>query len=90
MSEGTFVKDDEQCAKKRLMPMEYLKFGFDDGSILVFGTKAGRGGGIIVVKTNDIEKLCQNDPLVQQAFRRIELQSLNSIIVRNTSKAEFN
>ena len=81
--EGTFEKDlpDENVLQKAIdAHLEYLKFGFDDGSILVSGPKAGTGGGIIVVKTNDIEKFCNNDPLVQagiQAYRVTEFELYN-------------
>ena len=76
--EGTFVKNlpDENVLQKAIdAHLEYLKFGFDDGSILVSGPKAGTGGGIIVVKCDDIEKFCKDDPLVQagiQAYRVTE------------------
>jgi uncharacterized protein YciI len=74
--EGTFAKDlpkKIELQKAIDAHLEYLKFGFDDGSILVSGPKIGTGGGIIVVKCNDIEKFCKDDPLVQAGIQEYRI-----------------
>ena len=49
--------------------LAYLQLGFDDGTILLSGPKAGTSGGIIIVKCNDIQKFCNDDPLVQAGIQ---------------------
>lgn len=74
--EGTFRKDlPEKTDLQNAIDahLDYLKFGFDDGSILVSGPKTGAGGGIIVVKCNDIEKFCNDDPLVQAGIQEYRI-----------------
>ncbi len=78
--EGTFVKnltDKSELQKAIDEHLEYLKNGFNDGSILVSGPKIETGGGIIVVKCKDIDKFCSDDPLVKagvQEYRIIEFK----------------
>jgi uncharacterized protein YciI len=60
--------------------LAYLKAGFDSGSFLVYGPKANREGGIIVIKSEDVEQFCQNDPLViagAQEYRITEFSPLH-------------
>ncbi|WP_411678249.1 YciI family protein [Caproicibacter sp.] len=74
--EGTFSKNlPEKAELQKAIDahLEYLKFGFDDGSILVSGPKTGTGGGIIVVKCDDIKKFCENDPLVQAGIQEYRI-----------------
>jgi uncharacterized protein YciI len=74
--EGTFRKDlPEKTDLQKAIDahLEYLKFGFDDGSILVSGPKTGTGGGIIIVKCDDIEKFCNDDPLVQAGIQEYRI-----------------
>lgn len=74
--EGTFSKDlpeKNELQKAIDAHLEYLKTGFDDGSILVSGPKAGTGGGIIVVKCDDIEKFCADDPLVKAGVQEYRI-----------------
>ncbi|WP_319559737.1 YciI family protein [Marispirochaeta sp.] len=74
--EGTFAKDlPEKSELQKVIDvhLEYLKSGFDDDSILVSGPKAGTGGGIIVVKCDDIEKFCDDDPLVQAGIQEYRI-----------------
>ena len=81
--EGTFAKDlpeKSELQKAIDAHLSYLKIGFDNGSILVSGPKAGTGGGIIVVKCEDIEKFCNDDPLVKagvQEYRITEFKLHN-------------
>lgn len=46
---------------------QYLAKGFADGTILLSGpvTNDKGSGGVIVVKSDDIEAFCQRDPFVQ-------------------------
>jgi uncharacterized protein YciI len=74
--EGSFVKN--LPAKSELQRaieehLAYLEIGFNDGSILVSGPKVGAGGGIIVVKCDDIEKFCQDDPLVKAGVQEYRI-----------------
>ncbi|WP_020613780.1 YciI family protein [Sediminispirochaeta bajacaliforniensis] len=74
--EGTFAKDlpeKSELQKAIDAHLEYLKSGFDDGSILVSGPKAEIGGGIIVVKCDDIEKFCDGDPLVKAGIQEYRI-----------------
>lgn len=74
--EGTFAKDLPEKAELQKMidaHLEYLKFGFSNGSILVSGPKPEIGGGIIVVKCNDIEKFCKNDPLIHAGIQEYRI-----------------
>ncbi len=81
--EGTFTKNlPEKIELQKMIDahLEYLKLGFSDGSILVSGPKTGIGGGIIVVKCDDIQKFCKDDPLVQagiQEYRITEFKLYN-------------
>ena len=83
MLEGSFVEElPEQSKLKKAIDahLEYLQIGFNDGSILVSGPKVGAGGCIIVVKCDDIEKFCNDDPLVEagiQKYRIIEFKLHN-------------
>jgi uncharacterized protein YciI len=78
--EGTFSEKlpDQTTLQKAIdAHLAYLDYGFDDGSILVSGPKVGAGGGVIVVKCDDIQKFCNEDPLVQagiQKYRIIEFE----------------
>lgn len=58
---------------------QYLAKGFADGAILLSGpvTNDKGSGGVIVVKSDDIEAFCQADPFVQagvQQYRVIAFQ----------------
>jgi len=74
--EGTFVKNltDKNELKKAIDEhLEYLKIGFNDGSILVSGPKIGTGSGIIVVKCENINKFCNDDPLVKAGIQEYRI-----------------
>ena len=83
MLEGSFIEElPEQRELQKAIDahLAYLQIGFDDGSILISGPKIGIGGGIIVVKCEDIEKFCQDDPLVKagiQKYRVTEFKLYN-------------
>lgn len=56
---------------------KYLQAGFEDGTILFSGPKVGAGGGVIVIKSDDIETFCAEDPFVKagvQAYKVIEFK----------------
>lgn len=82
--EGTFAKHlpGEDKLKEAIdAHLKYLDHGFKDGFILVSGPKVGVGGGIILLKTNDVAKFCREDPLVIagiQEYRITEFQFYNS------------
>ena len=72
MLEGSFVKnlpERNELQKAIDAHLEYLQIGFNDGSILLSGPKVGAGGGIIIVKCDDIEKFCNDDPLVKAGIQ---------------------
>ena len=74
--EGTFAKDlPEKNAMQKAIDahLAYLKNGFKDGSILMSGPKAETGGGIIVVKSEDIEKFCNDDPLAKAGIQEYRI-----------------
>jgi uncharacterized protein YciI len=76
MLEGSFVEElPEQSELNKAIDahLTYLQIGFDDGSILVSGPKAGAGGGIILVKCDDIEKFCNDDPLVKAGVQKYRI-----------------
>ena len=76
MLEGSFVKklpEKSDLQREIDAHLEYLEIGFSDGSILVSGPKVGAGGGIIVVKCDDIEKFCNNDPLVKAGIQEYRI-----------------
>lgn len=76
MLEGSFVKNlPEQNELQRAIAahLEYLKIGFNDGSILLSGPKAEAGGGVIVVKCEDIQRFCDNDPLVKAGIQEYRI-----------------
>ncbi len=58
---------------------QYLSQGFADGSILFSGPVTNREdcGGVIVVKSDDIEAFCREDPFVKngvQTYRVLEFK----------------
>lgn len=76
MLEGSFVKnlpEQKELQKAINAHLEYLKIGFNDGLILLSGPKAETGGGVIVVKCEDIQKFCDNDPLVKAGIQEYRI-----------------
>jgi uncharacterized protein YciI len=74
--EGSFAENlpgKDELQKAIDAHLAYLEAGFEDGSILVSGPKPGTGGGIIVVKSDDIEKFCKDDPLVQAGIQEYRI-----------------
>lgn len=90
--EGTFVEDlpDKKDLQRAIdAHLEYLQIGFDDGSILISGPKVGTGGGIILVKCDDIEKFCRADPLVQAGIQKYRITEFNLYNCQNILKTWF-
>lgn len=80
MMEGSFVeKLPEQKVLQKAIDahLEYLQIGFNDGSILLSGPKAGAYGGIIIVKCDDIAKFANNDPLVKAGIQEYRITEFN-------------
>jgi uncharacterized protein YciI len=74
--EGSFVKNlpEENTLEEAIKAhLEYLDVGFKDGSVLVSGPKIGVGGGIIIVKYEDIDKFCNDDPLVKAGIQEYRI-----------------
>ena len=74
--EGTFsnrLPEESVLQKAIAAHLDYLKIGFATGYVLVSGPKVGAGGGIIIVKTDDIEKFCNDDPLVQAGIQEYRI-----------------
>ena len=74
--EGTFVENlpEQRVLNKAINDhLDYLDEGFKDGSILVSGPKIEVGGGIIIVKCEDINKFCDEDPLVKAGIQQYRM-----------------
>ncbi len=74
--EGTFSNNlpEKSVLQKAIdAHLDYLKIGFDKGFILVSGPKVSEGGGIIIVKSDDIEKFCNDDPLVKAGIQEYRI-----------------
>ena len=72
--EGTFVENlPEQSVLKKAIDDHYLDDGFKDGLVLVSGPKIEVGGGIIIVKCEDINKFCDEDPLVKAGIQQYRM-----------------
>jgi len=70
--EGSFIKNlpEQKILEEAINAhLEYLDEGFKDGSVLFSGPKIGSGGGIIIVKCEDIDKFCEDDPLVKTGIQ---------------------
>jgi len=91
--EGTFRNDiPESTDRQKAIDahLKYLKSGFENGSILVSGPKAGNiGGGIIVLKFNDIDAFCQNDPLVQAGVQEYRVTEFTLFDCQDFLKSWF-
>ncbi len=74
--EGSFVEDlpeQDKLEKAIEAHLEYLEIGFNNDSILMSGPKIGAGGGIIIVKCDDIKKFCDDDPLVKAGIQKYRI-----------------
>lgn len=79
--EGTFVDNHptgDSLKKGMTEHFAYLKIGFDNGSVLLSGPVAGGGGGIVIVKSEDIQKFCNEDPIVQQGIQQYRILEFSS------------
>lgn len=79
--EGIFVENHptgEELKKAMANHFAYLKVGLENGSVLLTGPIPGGSGGIVIVKSSDIQKFCDDDPVVKegiQQYRIIEFSS---------------
>ncbi len=92
MLEGSFVgRLPEQGELKKAIDahLAYLQTGFQDGSVLVSGPKAGGGGGVIVLKSDDIEKFCREDPLVQAGIQKYRITEFKLHRCQDSLKSWF-
>lgn len=92
MLEGSFAKElPEQGKLQKVIDahLEYLQIGFNDGSILVSGPKIGAGGGVIVVKCDDIKEFCSNDPLVKAGVQEYRITEFKLHDCQNCLKSWF-
>jgi len=77
--EGSFVENHPKGAELEELiraHLEYLRIGFDAGSILLSGPKAGAGGGVIVLKCesgSDVQDFCKEDPLFQAGIQQYRI-----------------
>ena len=74
--EGSFVKnlpEQDKLEEAINAHLEYLNKGFKDESVLFSGPKVGVGGGIIIVKCDDIDKFCNDDPLVKAGIQNYRI-----------------
>ena len=70
--------------------LAYLSSGFEDGSILFSGPRMdGKGGGAIVIKSDDIDAFCQNDPLVQAGIQEYHITEFSLYNCQEAVKAWF-
>ena len=73
---GTFVENSttgDEMKQAIDAHLKYLQSYFENGSILMSGPKASGGGGIILVKTDDIQKFCNDDPLVKIGIQQYQI-----------------
>lgn len=56
--------------------LAYLKAGFEDGTILMSGPLE-HGGGIILVKSEDIDRFCREDPVVKLGIHQYRIMKFN-------------
>jgi len=90
--EGTFNEElpEKQVLQKAIDEhLDYLKIGFDNGSVLVSGPKVGVGGGIIIVKAEDIGTFCNDDPLVKAGIQKYRITEFTLHNCQNYLKAWF-
>jgi uncharacterized protein YciI len=90
--EGTFAENllEQSVLQKAINAhLEYIGNGFNDESILLSGPKVGTGGGIIVVKCDDIEKFCNDDPLVKVGIQEYRITEFKLHNCQNYLKTWF-
>ena len=78
--EGTFVDGHpmgETLQKEIDAHLAYLEIGFKNGSILFSGPKVGTSGGVVVVKCDDIQKFCSDDPLTKAGIHEYRVSEFS-------------
>ena len=70
---GTFVENHptgDSLQKVMTEHLAYLKIGFDNDSVLLAGPLTDGIGGMAIVKSEDIQKFCNDDPIVKQGIQQ--------------------
>ena len=91
--EGTFVENHPtgDILKKAMGEhFAYLKIGLENGSVLLTGPITGGGGGIVIVKSEDIQKFCNEDPVIQQGIQQYRILEFSSNDYLNCLEQWFN
>lgn len=70
--------------------LEYLESFFKNGTILMSGPKVGIGGGIVVVKSDDIQKFCNDDPFVKSGIQKYQITEFSLHDCQDSLKTWFN
>ncbi len=71
--EGTFIENHptgDELKKVMGEHFAYLKVGLENGSVSLSGPKTGGDGGIVIVKSDNIEDFCNEDPFVRQGVQK--------------------
>lgn len=90
--EGSFVEGHpggEKFKETLAAHHQYLQAGFEDGTILFSGPKVGAGGGVIVVKSDDIEKFCKEDPFVKAGIQNYKMTEFKMFACQDPVKGWF-
>lgn len=90
--EGSFVNErpNPETFKPALAAHHaYLQTWFDNGNILFSGPKVGTGGGVIVIKCDDIEKFCAEDPFVTSGIQTYKIIEFKNFACQEEVKSWF-
>ncbi|MBR1627830.1 MAG: hypothetical protein IJ679_01015 [Lachnospiraceae bacterium] len=77
---GSFKKNPSEVADFKSIMGEhhsYLKDHKDKGDVLLSGPKAEGGGGVILIRTDDIQRFIEADPLFKagiQEYQAVEFE----------------
>ena len=55
----------------------YLKNDTNKANVLLAGPKTDRSGGIIIVKSDDIQNFCDNDPLIMHSVQTYHISEFS-------------
>jgi len=77
--EGTVVKALPEAEMQEALAghLAYLSAGVADGTILVSGPKITGGGGFMVMKTDDVDAFCANDPFVKAGVQEYSIKEFH-------------
>ena len=80
MLEGTFVENHPAGHDLEAILAEhaaYLTNSVNRHNVLAAGPRADRSGGIIVLRSDDIQAFCANDPLVRHGAQRYRISEFS-------------